>query len=291
MRVKVSEVNGSGGDKVIKLEDDAVLKDLLIGIGKDETRLVDDMIELKWGYPLTSTLVNSENLYMPLSSIGISNGERIILKTGGNNNIQPITPSTPPPRRLNVKQIPDDNSCLFHCLSLGIYGNMNYSTQIRKQISEYIQNHPDEYNDRAILDGKSIGEYCRWIEDYNSWGGYIEISIIPKLYENVTLWICDIINDYIDKISGADTSTQVIALLYNGVHYDLLECEGQTVFYSKDLEWLDNEGHRIMKERHDEVFDSRRSKIKCNQCGKTFTGEKDVSKHVMETSHSDFIQI
>lgn len=299
MRLKISEVN-NGGDQIVKLEGESpTLGDLLRQVGKINA---EDYIglELKYGYPIQTVAIKEDNLSLPLRDLNISNGEKIIIIKNNDNNKRSTrsVPNEPVARHLEVKKVPDDNSCLFHCLSYGIYGNMNYSTQIRRQISEYISHHRDQYNDRAILDGKSVTEYCQWIEDYNSWGGYIEICIIPRIYENVTLWVCDIINNYIDKISipgkSDDTITrgnQIIVLLYNGVHYDLLEYKGQYSFYPQDMEWLDKESRRIMQKNKHKTFDSRRAQIKCNQCGKTFIGEKDVSTHVMETSHSDFIQI
>lgn len=287
MRLKISEVGSK--DKIIKLtgEEPSVL-DLLIECGKDE----DDIngVELKYGYPLQSLMVKAENLETSLDSLGISNGEKIIIKPCDEDIFTTTRAPAPAPveRKLIIKKVPDDNSCLFHCLSLGIYGNMNYTTQLRKQVSEFISNHPEQYDDKAILDGKTIKQYCQWIEDYNSWGGYIEICIIPQIYENVTIWVCDIINDYIDKIGQGD---QTIVLLYTGVHYDLLEWKGQYTFYSQDKEWLDLESHRIMKENKKTTFDSRRAQIKCKTCGGIFIGENGISKHVMETSHSDFIQL
>lgn len=284
MRLKISEVGAK--DKVIKLtSEDPTILDLLTESGKTEDL---NGIELKYGYPLQTLTVQDDNINESLDSLGISNGEKIILKPLNEDIFTTTRPSVATPRQLIVKKIPDDNSCLFHCLSLGIYGNMNYTTQLRKQVSEFIMNHPEQYGDKAILDGKSIDEYCRWIEDYNSWGGYIEICIIPQIYENVTIWICDILNDYIDKIGEGE---QVIVLLYTGVHYDLLEWKGQYTFYNQDLEWLDKESHRIMSENKKTTFDSRRAQIKCNICNGIFTGEAGISKHVMETSHSDFVQL
>ncbi|CAL9737979.1 ubiquitin thioesterase Otu1p [Monosporozyma servazzii] len=284
MRLKICEVGEK--DKIVKLtSEEPTVLDLLVESGKDNDH---NGIELKYGYPLQTLTVNDDNIKVTLDSLGISNGEKIILKPLNEDIFTTTRPSVAIPRQLIIKKIPDDNSCLFHCLSLGIYGNMNYTTQLRKQISEFIMNHPEQYNDKAILDGKSIREYCQWIEDYNSWGGYIEICIIPQIYENVTIWICDILNDYIDKIGEGD---QVIVLLYTGVHYDLLEWKGQYTFYNQDLEWLDKESHRIMGENKKTTFDSRRAQIKCNICNGIFTGESGISKHVMETSHSDFVQL
>ena len=303
MRLKISEVNGK--DKIIKLDDgNCTLEDLLKEIGYHPVEAYG--YKLKYGYPLKTITVDDQNINLPLSTLDISNGERIIIKDNDTKTDKRdllSKPMVPNERQIDVKRVPDDNSCLFHCLSYAIYGNINYSTQIRKQISEYIRNHPLEYNDPGILDGKTVEQYCQWIEDYNSWGGYIELSIIPKIYENVTIWICDIINDYIDKITTKDNDdeykesmfdqNQIIVLLYNGVHYDLVvgPINGQYNFTNVDSEWLDEQCHKIMGKYKNETFDSKRVEIKCNQCGAILIGEKNVSEHAMKTSHYDFVQM
>lgn len=308
MKLKISQVNGQ--NKIIELDDDnCTLQDLLNGVGRDPLETYG--CKLSYGYPLKTIVVGDNNINSPLSALNITNGDKIVIKGTDVKTVEQDSISKPTVsnrKTLSVKQVPDDNSCLFHCLSYSIYGNMNYSTQIRRQISEYIRNHPLEYNDPAILDGKTIEQYCRWIEDYNSWGGYIELTIIPKIYESVTIWICDIINNYIDKITTVAATkreehdsdngstfdqNRIIVLLYNGIHYDLVvgPIDGQYNFKYDDYGWLDEQCHKIMEKYKNETFDSKRVEIKCNQCGAILIGEKNVSEHAMNTSHYDFVQI
>ncbi|KAK5778682.1 hypothetical protein RI543_004353 [Arxiozyma heterogenica] len=308
MKLKISEVNEK--DRIIKLDNDnCTLQDLLNEVGKDAVETYG--YKLSYGYPLKTIVVGDDNINSLLSTLNITNGDKIFLRDAENKKVKqdPISELISfKEKTVSVKKVPDDNSCLFHCLSYSIYGNMNYSTQIRRQISEYIKNHPLEYNDPAILDGKTIEQYCQWIEDYNSWGGYIELSIIPRIYENVTIWICDIINNYIDKITTPTTTekyendinsgsifyqNQIIVLLYNGIHYDLIvgPVDGQYNFRFDDNEWLNKQCYEIMEKYKNRTFDSKRVEIKCKQCGVILVGEKNVSEHAMKTLHYDFAQL
>ena len=90
-------------------------------------------------------------------------------------------------------------------------------------------------------------------------------------------------------------------LVYSGIHYDtiaLSPVEGEVfappefdtkVFDATDEEVLEKavELCRVLQGRH-YFTDTAKFSIRCNTCGKTFTGERGATEHAKQTGHYDF---
>ena len=76
--------------------------------------------------------------------------------------------------------MPDDNSCMFTAFG-GAVGINDPSRLLRQQVAEYITLHPDEYN-KAIL-GDEPARYIARMQQADTWGGAIELSILSDIYD------------------------------------------------------------------------------------------------------------
>ena len=96
------------------------------------------------------------------------------------------SPEVPMPARsgtLVLRVMPDDNSCLFRALSYVMLGpGIDSMHELRSLVASTIANNPDKYSD-AILD-KPREQYCRWIQSDDSWGGYVELSILAQHFDS-----------------------------------------------------------------------------------------------------------
>lgn len=68
---------------------------------------------------------------------------------------------------LIVRQMKDDNSCLFSSIGYVLNQNAEKNVKLRQEVKDYVLSDPVNYND-AIL-GKSVNDYIEWILKPNSW--------------------------------------------------------------------------------------------------------------------------
>lgn len=97
---------------------------------------------------------------------------------------------------------------------------------MREIIAKEVENDKDTYNE-AIL-GKPNYEYCLWIQQPETWGGAIEVSILSRFF-GIEIDVVDIGNAIINRF-GEDKNYGMRAfLLFDGIHYDPLYLESMTV--------------------------------------------------------------
>jgi ubiquitin thioesterase OTU1 len=95
--------------------------------------------------------------------------------------------------------MPDDNSCLFRALSTCLLGDdLDGMTELRSIVASEIQADKETYNE-AILQ-KAPDEYCRWIMNPDSWGGYVEIKILAEHFQ-IEVCAVDVQNGVIQRYS------------------------------------------------------------------------------------------
>lgn len=197
---------------------------------------------------------------------------------------------------LVLRIMPDDNSCLFRAFGNAFLPDMDNMTELRSIIAQYIQSHPDTHS--AVILEQNPDDYCRWIQTPDAWGGAIELDILSRHFE---LEICsiDVQTCRVDRFNeGRD---QRCILVYSGIHYDtiaLSPAEGGVfappefdtkVFEAADEEVLEKavELCRVLQGRH-YFTDTAKFGIRCNICGKAFTGERGAQEHAKQTGHFDF---
>ena len=198
-----------------------------------------------------------------------------------------------------LRIMPDDNSCLFRAVSTALMGGMDAMGELRSVVAQTIQENQDVYSE-AVLD-KKPSDYCRWIQNPNSWGGAIELSILSKNF-GVEICSIDVQTLRVDRFNEGSPTRCV--LVYSGIHYDTIALSPSDppythtdippefdtkVFDAADPVVLEKCGElcRILQSRH-YYTDTAGFRVRCNTCGRTFTGEKGATKHAAETGHYDF---
>lgn len=306
MRVKVS-IPGKN-DKIINVDGDCDLETFqgIILSTYDEDILLGG---LRFGFPPQSLSFHGNESKM-LEDLGISNGERIIItlpssadatkniKSGVSANEKKKESSgggiIDSKRVLQVHEVPDDNSCLFHAISYAVYKDISLSAELRNIVASEVSKDTITYSD-AIL-GRPNRKYSQWITKPSSWGGGIEIAVLSK-HLQYAIYVLDMDACKFEKFND-ELFNLFIIIAYNGVHYDTVEivdgAQHQTVFNADDEDTSlilkrTEEIARKMK-REGKTFNTTRDSILCNTCGKTLVGEREVSKHAETTGHVDFRQ-
>lgn len=306
MRVKISGPNGF--NKVVSLNGGDSLKKLVKAAGSPLA-----VVGVRFGYPPHKVDLTEKNLNENVDSLGISSGEKITLITQSDDSKTDLSPSATEidggdvqlpvtetrivlpegqQRLLQIHEVPDDNSCLFHAISYCLYKDITVSSQLRKAVSEEILADHETYSD-AVLD-KPNKEYAKWILKKDSWGGGIEIAILSKRLE-VAIYVLDMDAQQFERFNE-EQFDQFIVIMFTGVHYDAVELDdGKTVFDKRDTFYTElilagalQIAQQMKQTGHS--FNTRKDKIICNTCQKTMTGEREVAKHAESTGHVDFGQ-
>lgn len=195
--------------------------------------------------------------------------------------------------------VPADNSCLFTSVHYVVEGgvlNPACAPEMRRLIAQIVASDPDFYSE-AIL-GKTNEEYCDWIKRDDTWGGAIEISILSKFYQ-CEICVVDTQTVRIDRFGEDAGYTKRVLLIYDGIHYDPLQCvfpdpdtPPLTIFSSYDdivlvqaLELADE----ARKKR--QFTDVNRFTLRCMVCQKGLTGQAEARDHAKETGHTNFGEV
>lgn len=328
MRIRV---RGPSGQSTVTLDESATIHDLRAQI-TEKTGLTS--YDVKYGYPNLQPLeIDSWTPEQKLSEIEINlNGEQLIVaqKEGaaqglsGDALLQPASATQPskqtstpqrshegsaddPPEIASpehagtfvLRVMADDNSCLFRAVGTAVMGDMDTMVELRSIVAGSIQANPTEYT-AAIL-GKKPDDYCRWIQNEDSWGGAIELKILSE-YFNIEICSIDVQTLHMFQFNeGAPTRCIVV---YSGIHYDVIALSPSdppythaNAFAHTDTKIFDaadpvvlqkaTEMCRVLQGKH-YYTDTAGFLVRCNTCGGTFTGEKGATKHAAETGHYDF---
>lgn len=205
-----------------------------------------------------------------------------------------------------LRVMPDDNSCLFRAFGTAVLGNsLDTMTELRSAVASGIQANPELYNE-AVLQ-KSPDQYCRWIQNPNSWGGAIEIGIMAQAFD---VEVCSInvqdcrVDRFNEVTSGSGDQRQRVILVYSGIHYDVIALSPSEPPHTKtdlpaELDILQFKTYddevlmravelcRVLQKRH-YYTDTGAFAIKCNTCGWRGQGEKSATEHASSTGHTDF---
>lgn len=326
-------VRGPSGQSTVTLDDSATVEDLRAQIA-EKTGL--SAFSVKYGYPDLRPLdLENGQPDQKLADIGINlNGESLIVaqKEGAvpapavSDGIpkEPAPTSTQQPSKQPLQSqheksaddppeiaspehggtfvlrvMPDDNSCLFRAVGAAVMGDMDTMVELRSIVAGAIQTNPTEYT-AAIL-GKKPDEYCRWIQNEDSWGGAIELKALSE-YFNIEICSIDVQTLHMFQFNeGAPTRCIVV---YSGIHYDVLALTTSAPPYTRANHFMTDDTKifdaadpvvlgkakemcRILQSKH-YYTDTAGFLLRCNTCGGTFTGEKGATQHATETGHYDF---
>lgn len=333
-------IRGPNGQSTATLDDAASVNDLRTEIA-EKTGLKHGQYDIKYGYPDLKPLnLDGLSANQKITDLNVRlNGEQLIITGREGPTQQPAvsapvsttrtTGHLPPPQQssqplsltrkpheetLNdspeipspehggtfiLRIMPDDNSCLFRAVGNAVVGGMDTMTELRSVVAQTIQANRGEYS-VAVLE-KSPDDYCRWIQNENSWGGGIELSILSKHFD-VEICSIDVQTLRVDRFNeGASTRCIVV---YSGIHYDTIALSPSDppythayappefdtkIFDAADPVVLERavELCRILQEKH-YFTDTAGFRVRCNTCGGIFVGEKGATQHATQTGHYDF---
>ncbi|KAJ1564304.1 ubiquitin-specific protease otu1, partial [Cladochytrium tenue] len=214
-----------------------------VGAGLTPTSTLDDLrlevaqalgmpasrVQIKAGFP-PRVLVQPGS--STLSECGVRDGDQLVVER------LPDPPPAPPPTAsleleglgvVCVREMPDDNSCLFHALAY-LVDRSSTAAKMRETAAAAILSDPDTFSD-AVL-GRPRAAYAAWIQQPGSWGGAVELAALARAL-GIDLASIDVATGRLDHFPAA--SAEVAApkdgvagaagagtavLVYSGIHYD-----------------------------------------------------------------------
>ncbi|CUM62498.1 uncharacterized protein PRCAT00000048001 [Priceomyces carsonii] len=287
-----------------------------------------EVANIKRGFPPVSIDLSAST--MSIGDHGIRNGEQLIVEfhiTGQSDDVGkssangsrtnqsldiPTVYLSDLKKYLILRNVPDDNSCMFNALAYALNGLESYKEDgilppkyFRTIVGNYIKKNPDVYNE--IVLGKSPEEYSTWIEKKNSWGGAIELGILASEL-NIRIDCLDIELGNIIKFENENNEPNMfIILIYSGIHYDLLalnsELSNDSFHKAKDeTKWLIASSEReniisgakelcALLQLKNYSTNTTKFRVRCLDCYKVLVGEMGASNHANETGHFNFGEV
>jgi ubiquitin thioesterase OTU1 len=119
------------------------------------------------------------------------------------------------------REMPRDNSCLFHSVLLGLGGEGGDASvpALRELIANMVASEPQRYN-TVFLGSPNLG-YQHHILNPDTWGGAIELSILARHYQ-AEIVAFDYHNLREDVFGEGDGYKKRVFLIYTGDHYDAM---------------------------------------------------------------------
>ncbi|KAK3113735.1 ubiquitin-specific protease otu1 [Teratosphaeriaceae sp. CCFEE 6253] len=205
-----------------------------------------------------------------------------------------------------LRVMPDDNSCLFRALSSAVLGSaLDGMTELRSIVAQTIAASPELYTE-GLLE-KEPGEYCKWIQREDSWGGGIELSILSQHFD---IEVCSLnVQDLrIDRFNEGRPTRCIV--VYSGIHYDVCALSpfrgADPEFDRKVFEVVrTGEGEeeamdggaleaarelcKVLQGRH-YFTDTHGFDVACGQCGQKGKGQMWAVEHARTTGHTSFTE-
>lgn len=212
-----------------------------------------------------------------------------------------------------LREIPDDNSCLFNSIGYVLENLCLYKAQqlrdsknnsnffcllyITLVVAEYILARPLVYT-TAVL-GQKPADYARWIRQSDKWGGAIELSIFSDIYV-VEIASFDVQTGRMDLFGEGRGFYNRVYLQYTGVHYEAFaqtpkpsapQSQDTTIFPSNDFDILEQvrELVQVAKASH-RYTDTANFALRCNDCQIGIKGQNEAQKHAQQTGHFNFVE-
>ena len=191
--------------------------------------------------------------------------------------------------------VPANNSCLFTSVHFVMERqlDLNVATQMRELIAGVVMSDPVTYTD-AFLD-KSNEDYCKWIQNSESWGGAIEVAILSNYY-GIEIAVVDTQNTRVNRFGEDKNYKERVFLIYDGIHYDPLMMESPdptlppiTKFSTSNQEVLSMALELAAEAKASRQFtDVHKFSLRCITCNKALTGQTEAQEHAKLTGHINF---
>ncbi|CAN8068808.1 unnamed protein product [Agarophyton chilense] len=197
---------------------------------------------------------------------------------------------------LVIRQVPDDNSCLFRSVNALLGRAAQPPVSLRTIVRDAVAAQPALYGEAFL--GRSNSEYQLWIMNENSWGGAIELSILAKHFK-LELAAFDVKTMRLDRYGEGNGYRTVGFLLYDGIHYNYVALALGDASSSLELDvtqfqvqesMVVDHVRRVAQAQHNarKYTDTANARFKCGQCGAVFKGEQQVALHAKQSGHSQF---
>jgi ubiquitin thioesterase OTU1 len=193
------------------------------------------------------------------------------------------------------RAVPDDNSCLFHAISL-CFDHISVA-DLRSLVAKTVLSDTINWNEGTLQ--QNPNDYANYIKRTNTWGGSVELCIFADHYKSEIL-VLDTARQRHNTFGEEKNYSKRIYLVYDGIHYDALVWTSNpnskdwdvTVFDPKNKPVEDGCMAFMNKEfQSGNYVDEYNYKIKCGQCGQVFVGNKNAAAHSNSTGHTSFTQV
>eukprot|EP00434_Breviolum_minutum_P008814 symbB.v1.2.007773.t1/scaffold481.1/size198263/4 len=247
-------------------------------------------LSLRAGFPPQPLKLPEEASEATVSSLGLRSGESIIVQ-----HVEPAGAQGLVLRRI----IAADNSCLFNAFGYVTEKVRDKAPSLRAVVAQRIAGDPERFCEAFLA--KPNAEYCKWIQQENSWGGAIELSILAEHFE-CEIAAYDICTKRRDLHGEGQGYAKRCMLIYDGIHYDALalaaeksaaESDDITMFQAGAIaELVDSKARVLVEEQHQQrqFTDTGNFTLRCVACQKGLKGEKEAELHAKETGHQNFAE-
>lgn len=250
--------------------------------------------ELVVGFPPKKVDLSSNDL---LLQVGISNGDMVKVSFGNVPDI-PYVLLLANKSFLVLRNIPDDNSCMFSAVLAGLGHDTRLEVgQLRKVVADHITANPDTYSE-VVLGQKPSG-YCQWIISKDAWGGAIELQILAQ-WLRISINCVDVELGNIITFDAPGATVEMY-LCYSGVHYDsIVENSRITMDKQNDVvQWpigtveVASACKRlaVSLQSNNYATNTTKFRVRCLECHKVLVGETGAQKHAEETNHVRFGEV
>ncbi|AFR98666.2 ubiquitin thioesterase OTU1 [Cryptococcus neoformans C23] len=195
---------------------------------------------------------------------------------------------------LQLRVVPDDNSCLFSAIGVVFEGGIEAAQRLRTVVANAIKDDPFTYSE--VMLGQPIDQYVKRIQKPQTWGGAIELSIFAKHYKT-EIASFDVATGRCDRF-GQDEYDSRCLLVYSGIHYDAISLSPlpvspasfhTTVFPVTDQTILTTADKLVSQLRARHYYtDTANFDLRCAICKTGLRGEKGAREHAMQTGHVEF---
>jgi hypothetical protein len=156
--------------------------------------------------------------------------------------------------RFKQRNVPADNSCLFHCIKR-IYRCQENTMKLRQQCVDHVLRHKEEL---SVIAGEDfVSDYEEEMLNEDTWGSAFEINV-QCILRRVRITLFDLISKseqtFGNTVDGPEPLTAAFLLRVDGNHYDYLS-------------WVGNEeDERTVFSIYDETARRRARRFAVSQC-------------------------
>ncbi|CAK9784413.1 unnamed protein product [Cutaneotrichosporon oleaginosum] len=180
---------------------------------------------------------------------------------------------------LQLRIVPDDNSCLFSAVAVVFEGGIEAAQKLRRVVADAIRDDPTTYSD--VIQPRET--YISKILEPNTWGGAVELAIFAQQYVPHDLGADD---SYQTEIASFDVATGRCDRFGEDQHDQRFHT---TVFPLSDAAVMDAARTLVQRLKAKKYYtDTANFDLRCGVCGIGLKGEKGAREHAMATGHVEF---